>query len=51
VLSSMPTYWLTTFKPHKGIISDIDRFRRSFLWRGKDPNQVKGGHCLVNWQT
>jgi hypothetical protein len=29
----------------------IDRFRRSFLWRGKNPDKVKGGHCLVNWQT
>jgi hypothetical protein len=39
---------LTVFKPPKGIISIIDRYRRNFLWRGKDPDQVKGGHCLVN---
>lgn len=24
---------------------------RSFLWRGTDPKNIKGGHCLVNWQT
>jgi hypothetical protein len=48
VLSSMPTHMLTVFKPPKGIISIIDRYRRNFLWRGKDPDQVKGGHCLVN---
>jgi hypothetical protein len=51
VLSSMPTYWLTVFKSYKSIISNIDQYRRSFLCRGKDPEQVKGGHCLVNWQT
>jgi hypothetical protein len=40
VLSSIPTYFLTVFK--------LPKFRRSFLWRGKGPEQVKGGHCLVN---
>jgi hypothetical protein len=29
----------------------VDKFRRGFLWRGKDPDQVRGGHCLVNWRT
>jgi hypothetical protein len=29
----------------------IDRFRRSFLWRGHDPENVKGAHCLVNCRT
>ena len=24
--------------------------QRCFLWRGKDPERVKGGHCLVKWK-
>jgi hypothetical protein len=32
-------------------IKNIDKFRRSFFWRGKPPNQISGGHCLVNWAT
>jgi hypothetical protein len=40
VLSSIPTYFLIVFK--------LPKFRRSFFWRGKSPEQVKGGHCLVN---
>jgi hypothetical protein len=31
VLSVMPTYFMTIFKPPKWAISGIDRFRRSFL--------------------
>jgi hypothetical protein len=39
------------FKMSKWGITRIDRFRRSFLWKGSDPENVKGGHCLVNWLT
>lgn len=49
VLTEMPTYFMTIFKFPKWGISRVDRFRRSFLWRGKDPEHVRGGHCLVNW--
>jgi hypothetical protein len=34
VLTSMPTFFLTMHKMKKWAISRIDRFRRSFLWRG-----------------
>lgn len=51
VLSAMPTRFLIIFKLPKWAIKTMDRFRRSFLWKGKDPNGVKGGHCLVNWET
>jgi hypothetical protein len=51
VLSAMPTFFLTIFKMPKCGLSKIDRFQRSFLWRGQDPDNVKGGHCLVNWQV
>jgi hypothetical protein len=51
VLSAIPTHLITTVKPPKWFISRIDKFRRGFLWRGKDPDQVRGGHYLVNWRT
>jgi hypothetical protein len=30
---------------------EVDRFRRSFLWHGDDPDKVRGGHCLVKWDA
>lgn len=51
VLTTMPTYFLTVFKMPKWGIAKIDKYRRSFFWKGKDPDQVRGGHCLVNWKT
>jgi hypothetical protein len=50
VLSALPTYFLSMHKMPKWGFSKIDRIRRSFFWRGEDPDKVKGGHCLVNWQ-
>jgi hypothetical protein len=49
VLSAMPTIFLTVHKMLVWGFSNIDRFRRSFLWRDEDPDKVKGGHCLINW--
>jgi hypothetical protein len=51
VLSAIPTFFLTIFKMKKWAISRIDKFRRGFLWRGHDVENVKGGHCFVNWKT
>jgi hypothetical protein len=49
LLNQLPTYFFTVFKMSKWGISNIDKFRRSFLWKGQDPENVRGGHCLVNW--
>jgi hypothetical protein len=49
VLSATPTYFLTVFKLPKWGFVRINRFRRSFLWKGQDPDNIRGGHCLVNW--
>jgi hypothetical protein len=49
VLTTMPTYFLSVFKMLKWGWARIDRFRRSFLWKGQDPENVRGGHYLVNW--
>jgi hypothetical protein len=51
VLSAMPTHFLTYFKMSQWAISGVDKFRRSFLWKGSDSDHVRGGHCLVNWKT
>jgi hypothetical protein len=48
VLSVLPTHFLTVFKMPKRIVDDIDRYMRSFLWKGTDPENIRGGHCLVN---
>lgn len=48
VLNSMPTYFMTIFNIPKWAISRVDRFRRSFLWKGTNHEDMKGGHCLVN---
>jgi hypothetical protein len=46
MLSTMTTYFLTIYKTPKWGIQKIDKFRKSFL--GKDSDNIKGGHCLVN---
>jgi hypothetical protein len=51
VLSAMPTHFLTIYKMPAWAIKDVDQFCRSFLWRGKDPDKVRGGHCLVTWKV
>jgi hypothetical protein len=51
VLTSQPIYFLTVFRVQNWLIKQIDRLRRSFLWKGEEPEKVNGGHCLVNWPT
>jgi hypothetical protein len=51
VLTSQPIYHLTVFPTHKWLLKQIDRLRRSFLWKGEEPEKVSGGHCLINWST
>jgi hypothetical protein len=42
VLSAMPSYFLTMHKMTRWSVSKIHKFKRSFLWRGEDPDKVKG---------
>jgi hypothetical protein len=51
VLSSQPIYHMTAFPEQKWLIRNIDRLRRSFLWRGETLDKVYNGHSLVNWPT
>jgi hypothetical protein len=50
VLSPMPTFFLTVFKMPKWAHTKMDKYRKSFLWKGRGTEHVSGGHCLVNWQ-
>lgn len=51
VISSLPIYHLMVFQAQKWLIKKIDHIRRSFLWRGESPENVSGGHSLINWTT
>jgi hypothetical protein len=48
VLSSLPTFYLSTFKIPAGVIDQIDCYRKHVLWDSGDINR-KGG-CLVTWK-
>jgi hypothetical protein len=47
VLSSLPTYLLTTMKPPKRFYKEMDKMRQKFLWAGNQ--QLHGGKCKVTW--
>jgi hypothetical protein len=51
VLTSQPIYHITAFPMQKWLLKQIDRLRRSFLWKGEEPDKVSGEDCLVNWLT
>jgi hypothetical protein len=51
VLTSQPIYHLTVFPMQKWLLRQIDKMRRSFLWKREEPEKFSGGHCLVNWMT
>jgi hypothetical protein len=51
VLSVMPTFFLAVFKMSKWALAQIDRFRRSFLWKGQDPEHVGGRGGGIAWST
>jgi hypothetical protein len=38
VLSALPTFHLCTFKMHKTVLHQIDKYRKHCLWRGADIN-------------
>lgn len=47
VLTSIPIYYLTIFKPPKMVLRALDRCRRHFLWAGNE--NVSGGKCKISW--
>lgn len=47
IMSAIPIHFMQATRLPKGVTKQIDKMRRSFLWRGNNP--CKGIHCLVNW--
>jgi hypothetical protein len=47
LLTSLPMYWLSTFKFLKSVIKQIDTFRKNCLWEGNAIHRQ--GRCLVAW--
>jgi hypothetical protein len=46
----MPVYYMSVFILPKGIISQIDKIRRKFLWQGNKPDaQVNDFIALTKW--
>ena len=41
VFSSLPTFFMCTLELPKGVIKQIDRFRKHCLWRGSNINPKK----------
>lgn len=48
VLSSIPIYFRTIFKPPKGVLRALDRTRRRFLWAGQEA--ISGEKCKIRWE-
>ena len=38
IFTALPTYFMCTFKLHKTVIKQIDKYRKHCLWRGADIN-------------
>ena len=41
VLSALPTFHMCALSLPKGVIKQIDKFRKHCLWRGADINSIK----------
>jgi hypothetical protein len=41
VFTSLPTFYLCTFKMHKIVIKQIDKYKKHCLWRGAHINAKK----------
>lgn len=48
VLTSLATYFLTSFVVDKWGIKKMEKVQRNFLWNGDE--ECNGGKCLVNWR-
>lgn len=48
VLTAIPIYLLFALDIPQWFIKAVDKWRRSFLWRGR--KELNGGHCPVAWQ-
>lgn len=49
VLDTIPVYAMSALRLPKGVIEDLNKKRRAFLWAGEDT--VSGARCLVAWDS
>ncbi|WVZ92388.1 hypothetical protein U9M48_038459 [Paspalum notatum var. saurae] len=49
VLDSQMVYLMSAMKLDQGLIKQVDRTRRAFLWAGE--KTTSGAKCLVNWDA
>lgn len=49
VLYALPTFYLCTFRFHKGVVDQVDKYMKYQLWSNGDMNE-RGG-CLVAWEV
>lgn len=47
VLTALPIYLLIALDVPKWFVKAVDKWRRCFLWRGRQ--DLRGGHCPVAW--
>ena len=47
ILSAIPTYYLSLFRIPYGVIKEVEKIMRNFLWKGVDGD---GGDHLVAWK-
>ena len=48
VLSAIPTYFLSLFRVPSGVIKELEKIIRNFLWKGANGD---GGDHLVSWKV
>lgn len=48
MLTSMATYFLTSFAVDKWTIKKMEKIQHNFLWNGDE--ECSGAKCLVNWK-
>jgi hypothetical protein len=36
LLSSLPTFYLSTFKVYQWVLNEFDKYRKHYLWRRRD---------------
>lgn len=51
VLTTLPIYFMSTFRLPKWVIASLDKIRRRFLWHGQKETQgQKRPVFLANWE-
>lgn len=49
VLTNLPLFYLSIFRPPQWVLHRIEALRRAFFWKGC--SKISRGACLVNWKS